>query len=73
MTMDPTSHVLRRFPLVARPRPVAKALSIRIDDLSALADRAERESDLAAASAVYNQAGAWAGASGISKRTARDR
>ncbi|MGW0239875.1 hypothetical protein [Micromonospora chalcea] len=56
MTMDPTSHVLRRFPLVARPRPAAKALATRIDDLCALADRADREGDLAAASAVYNQA-----------------
>ncbi|MET7969758.1 hypothetical protein [Micromonospora sp. NPDC005305] len=56
MTMDPTSQALRRFPLVARPRPAAKALSIRVDDLCALADRADRESDLAAASAVYNQA-----------------
>ncbi|MEW2330593.1 hypothetical protein AB0880_22600 [Micromonospora chersina] len=56
MTMDPTSQALRRFPLVDRPRPAAKALSIRVDDLCALADRAARESDLAAASAVYNQA-----------------
>ncbi|RKF24677.1 hypothetical protein [Micromonospora globbae] len=54
--MDPTSHVLRRFPLVARPRPAAKALTIRVDDLRALADRADREGDLGAASAVYNQA-----------------
>ncbi|SCG38738.1 hypothetical protein [Micromonospora coxensis] len=54
--MDPTSHVLRRFPLVARPRPAAKALTIRVDGLCALADRADREGDLAAASAVYNQA-----------------
>ncbi|MFC8850697.1 MULTISPECIES: hypothetical protein [unclassified Micromonospora] len=54
--MDAASHVLRRFPLVARPRPVARALTSRIDDLCALADRAERENDLAAASAVYNQA-----------------
>ncbi|MEU9742211.1 hypothetical protein AB0E12_23810 [Micromonospora chersina] len=54
--MDPTSQVLRRFPLVARSRPAAKALSIRIDDLCALADRAHRQGDLAAASAVYNQA-----------------
>ncbi|MFC0028030.1 hypothetical protein ACFFMM_00635 [Micromonospora chaiyaphumensis] len=54
--MDPTSQALRRFPLVARPRPAAKALSIRVNDLCALADRAARASDLAAASAVYNQA-----------------
>ncbi|MEU9829375.1 hypothetical protein [Micromonospora chersina] len=56
MTMDPISQLLRRFPLVARPRPAAKALSIRVADLCALADRAHRKSDLAAASAVYNQA-----------------
>ncbi|MGW4295617.1 hypothetical protein ACWEH1_21555 [Micromonospora chersina] len=54
--MDPTSQALRRFPLVARSRPAAKALTIRVDDLCALADRAHRQSDLAAASAVYNQA-----------------
>ncbi|SBT40505.1 hypothetical protein [Micromonospora narathiwatensis] len=54
--MDPTGQVLRRFPLVARPRPIAKALNIRVDELRALADRTERENNLAAASAVYNQA-----------------
>ncbi|MFF0659233.1 hypothetical protein [Micromonospora tulbaghiae] len=54
--MDPNSPILRRFPLVARPRPIAKALTARVDDLCALAERAERENDLAAASAVYNQA-----------------
>ncbi|WP_435820218.1 hypothetical protein [Micromonospora echinofusca] len=54
--MDPTSQVLRRFPLVARPRPAAKALTSRVDDLRVLAERADREGDLAAASAVYNQA-----------------
>ncbi|MFG1661383.1 hypothetical protein ACGFIY_33290 [Micromonospora chersina] len=56
MTMEPTSQALRRFPLVPRPRPAAKALSTRVDDLCALADRADRLSDLSAASAVYNQA-----------------
>ncbi|WP_374225682.1 hypothetical protein [Micromonospora sp. C31] len=54
--MGPTSHVLRRFPLVARPRPAAKALTSRVDDLRVLAERADHEGDLAAASAVYNQA-----------------
>ncbi|WP_433394106.1 hypothetical protein [Micromonospora sp. KLBMP9576] len=54
--MDPTSHLLRRFPLVARPRPAAKALTSRVDDLRVLAKRADREGDLAAASTVYNQA-----------------
>lgn len=51
-----TSHIFRRFPLVARPRPAAKALTVRVNDLCALADRADRDGDLAAASAVYNQA-----------------
>ncbi|MEW2384056.1 hypothetical protein AB0873_18475 [Micromonospora sp. NPDC047707] len=54
--MDPNNPILRRFPLVARPRPIAKALTARVDDLCALAERAERANDLAAASAVYNQA-----------------
>lgn len=54
--MDPNHPALRYFPLVARPRPTAKALNVRIDDLCALADRANRENDLAGASAVYNQA-----------------
>ncbi|MEU8314989.1 hypothetical protein [Micromonospora sp. NPDC049033] len=54
--MDPNHPALRYFPLVARPRPAAKALDVRVDDLCALAGRANRENDLAAASAVYNQA-----------------
>ncbi|MEV4210166.1 hypothetical protein [Micromonospora sp. NPDC049662] len=54
--MDPNSQLLRRFPLVARPRPIAKPVAARIDDLCALADRAQREDDLSAASAVLNQA-----------------
>ncbi|MFJ5599919.1 hypothetical protein ACIP95_18525 [Micromonospora parva] len=54
--MDSNHPALRYFPLVARPRPTAKALNVRIDDLCALADRANRENDLAGASAVYNQA-----------------
>lgn len=54
--MDPNSPILRRFPLVARPRPKAKALTARVDELRALAERADRENDLGAASAVYNQA-----------------
>ncbi|MGC4770477.1 hypothetical protein ACLQ25_16080 [Micromonospora sp. DT44] len=54
--MDPNSQLLRRFPLVARPRPVAKSVAARIDDLCALAELAQREDDLSAASAVLNQA-----------------
>ncbi|WBC05315.1 hypothetical protein [Micromonospora sp. WMMA1976] len=56
MTMEPDSTLLRRFPLVARPRPIAGPLAARVDDLCALAERAAREHDRAAASAVYNQA-----------------
>ena len=54
--MKPDSSLLRRFPLVARPRPIAGPLAARVHDLCALAERAARESDRAAASAVYNQA-----------------
>lgn len=56
MTVEPDSTLLRRFPLVARPRPIAGPLAVRVDDLCALAERAAREDDRAAASAVYNQA-----------------
>ncbi|MFG1940361.1 hypothetical protein [Micromonospora tulbaghiae] len=56
MTVEPDSTLFRRFPLVARPRPIAGPLAARIDDLCALAARAARERDRAAASAVYNQA-----------------
>ncbi|MCZ7424242.1 hypothetical protein ACWIGG_21915 [Micromonospora aurantiaca (nom. illeg.)] len=56
MTVEPDSALFRRFPLVARPRPIAGPLAARIDDLCALAERAAREDDRAAASAVYNQA-----------------
>ncbi|MFI7208890.1 hypothetical protein [Micromonospora aurantiaca (nom. illeg.)] len=56
MTVESDSALFRRFPLVARPRPIAGPLAARIDDLCALAERAAREGDRAAASAVYNQA-----------------
>ena len=56
MTVESDSALFRRFPLVARPRPIAGPLAARIDDLCALAERAAREDDRAAASAVYNQA-----------------
>ena len=56
MTVEPDSALFRRFPLVARPRPIAGPLAARIDDLCELAERAAREDDRAAASAVYNQA-----------------
>ncbi|MEU8337836.1 hypothetical protein [Micromonospora tulbaghiae] len=56
MTVEPDSAVLRRFPLVARPRPIAGPLVERVDNLCALAERAVREHDRAAASAAYNQA-----------------
>ncbi|AXO37822.1 hypothetical protein [Micromonospora sp. B006] len=56
MTVESDSALFRRFPLVARPRPIAGPLAARIDDLCALAERAAREDDRAAASAAYNQA-----------------
>ncbi|MEU4636003.1 MULTISPECIES: hypothetical protein [Micromonospora] len=56
MTVELDSAVLRRFPLVARPRPIAGPLVERVDNLCALAERAVREHDRAAASAAYNQA-----------------
>ncbi|MFI7221254.1 hypothetical protein [Micromonospora maritima] len=56
MTVKPDSALLRRFPLVARPRPIAGPLVARVDDLRALAERAARENDRTGASAVYNQA-----------------
>nr|WP_152332252.1 hypothetical protein [Micromonospora purpureochromogenes] len=56
MNVESDSALFRRFPLVARPRPIAGPLAVRVDDLCALAERAAREDDRAAASAVYNQA-----------------
>ena len=54
--MDPTGPIAQRFPLIARSRPPCTALSARIDNLAALADRAAHDDDLTAASRVHNQA-----------------
>ncbi|MDG4803706.1 hypothetical protein [Micromonospora sp. WMMD980] len=46
----------RRFPLVARSRPLCTALPARIGALADLAAKAHHHSDLTAAARVYNQA-----------------
>lgn len=46
----------RRFPLVARPRPLCLPLPQRIHALSLLADSATAHGNLSTASTVYNQA-----------------
>jgi len=48
--------VLRRFPLIARPRPVCGPLAVRIGDLSRRAEVADRDNDLGQAAAVHNLA-----------------
>ncbi|TDC37666.1 hypothetical protein E1211_09735 [Micromonospora sp. 15K316] len=52
--MDPA--VARRFPLIARTRPVCTPLPKRIVDLQERADLAEVSGDVAAATAVFNLA-----------------
>jgi len=54
--MDPTGPTARRFPLIARPRPACVPLHQRVADLRERAQAAERDSDMAAASAVHNLA-----------------
>ena len=54
--MDPTGPIARRFPLIARPRPPCAALPQRVASLCERAQAAERDSDMAAASAVFNLA-----------------
>jgi hypothetical protein len=51
-----TRAVLSRFPLVPRPRPPCSPLRTRADRISDLAAAAARDQDIAAASAVFNQA-----------------
>jgi len=51
-----TKTLSRRFPLVPRPRPPCTPLAIRVGSISDLASAAARDRDLAAASAVFNQA-----------------
>jgi hypothetical protein len=50
------AQVLSRFPLVPRPRPPCSPLSMRAARISDLAAQAACDQDLAAASAVFNQA-----------------
>ncbi|MDH6110202.1 hypothetical protein P3T36_004866 [Kitasatospora sp. MAP12-15] len=54
--MDPHGSTARRFPLVARPRPVCLPLPARIGRLRELAAEAERETYQGTASSVFNQA-----------------
>ncbi|WP_329423597.1 hypothetical protein OG339_24305 [Streptosporangium sp. NBC_01495] len=54
--MDPTGPIARRFPLIARPRPACGPLNVRVGELCALADAAERDGNPSSASAVFNQA-----------------
>lgn len=48
--------VTRRFPLIARPRPVCTPLTQRIADLQDRADLAQQSGDVASATAVFNLA-----------------
>ena len=48
--------VARRFPLIARIRPVCTPLAQRVADLQERADIAQRNNDVAAATAVFNLA-----------------
>lgn len=48
--------VTRRFPLIARPRPVCTPLTRRIADLQDRAVLAQRRGDIASATAVFNLA-----------------
>jgi hypothetical protein len=57
--------VARRFPLIARPRPVCTPLAQRVFDLQERADIAQRSGDVAAATAVFNLAALLASDCGI--------
>lgn len=50
------SQIVRRFPLVARPRPACTPLDERVREIGALAREAEREGRVALAAAVFNRA-----------------
>lgn len=63
--MVPTGQFARRFPLVARPCPACLPLVRRVADLCERAHQAERDSDLAAASAVHNLAALLASDCGL--------
>ncbi len=63
--VHPIELFASRFPLVARPRPVCTPLAQRVADLCDRARAAERDSDLAAASAVHNLAALLASDCGL--------
>ncbi|MGH3565520.1 MAG: hypothetical protein ACRDRH_05720 [Pseudonocardia sp.] len=63
--MNPTGQLASRFPLVARPRPACTPLVERVADLGQRARDAQRDSDLAAASAVHNLAALLASDCGL--------
>ncbi|MFD5753837.1 hypothetical protein ACFWIZ_00830 [Streptomyces sp. NPDC127044] len=50
------SQIVRRFPLVARPRPACPPLAERVREIGALARNAERDGRLAPAAAAFNKA-----------------
>ncbi|MFE7189463.1 hypothetical protein [Kitasatospora sp. NPDC057541] len=54
--MDPVGPLARRFPLVARTRPVCTPLERRVADLAVRARKAGHERDLAEAALVHNRA-----------------
>jgi hypothetical protein len=54
--MDPTGPAVRRFPLIARPRPACLPLPARVRALTDLAAQAQREAYRGIASSVFNQA-----------------
>ncbi|MGW7691750.1 hypothetical protein ACWGMA_23280 [Streptomyces asiaticus] len=60
-----TSQVARRFPLVARPRPVCAPLDERVREIGALAREAEHEGRLALAAAAFNKAALLASDCGL--------
>jgi hypothetical protein len=63
--MDLIGQFARRFPLVARTRPTCIPLARRVADLCDRAREAERDNDLAAASAVHNRAALLASDCGL--------
>lgn len=63
--IGPLALAARRFPLVARPRPACKPLSVRIDDLCARAAMADRDRDPVVATAVFNLAALLASDCGV--------
>ncbi|MGW2539686.1 hypothetical protein ACWC5I_02125 [Kitasatospora sp. NPDC001574] len=63
--MDPVGPLARRFPLVARTRPVCTPLERRVADLADRARRAAHEHDLAEAALVHNRAALLASDAGL--------